>query len=1041
MGAEGVSGLGRGREGELMVRRGVLSTLILVCLVCPAAGQDEDDPFGTMFGEEDHSTSVEELPTDPRARGIVLLRQGRLDEAEASLRRAVEAAPDDREAQYWLARLFLLTGRGEQVQAQADRLIKLAPGEAYGYLLRAIRREQRGELKDARQDYGVAKTLTRDRGGPLKLEVLVRLGQLMGDTGEREAAGKTLEEALDYYQRRDQLTAAEFTWVARACRELDVYPAIKGSYQRRMIDYARRMLDQALLSDAGYVPAYVEAGTLSLQKFDTPGAKQSFTQAVDLDANDPEARVGLARTQLESWALGHQRFAIAAKNLQAALAIDPTHPGAHATLAAIAVTDGKYDEALERLANALEVRPGDVELLAVKAACLLLRGDQAGYEAVQAAVLEARPTCAAFFEQVAELVQLKFRYAEARDLARKALEVNPDYHPVLAILGVNLTRTGDEEEGRAVLQRAFDEDPYNVYTYNQLELFDRLEENYETVETEHFVLRLHKDEQASVPYVLGLLDEARARFVAKYGAIPDKVLIELFNDHSDFSARSVGLPGIPALGVCFGNVVTVLSAQEKKAVGAHSWGRTLWHEFAHVATLTRSKNRVPRWLTEGLSVYEESRGRASWAREYDVPIMTLMAHGMLLPIATLDAGFTKPTYGNQVMMSYYQGGITCEFIDARWGFSKLTALLDAFAAGNDTAGAIREVFELEPAAFDALFLAYLRDRYGRYAYTPPPSLDQRQAWLERVGAEPLDVAARGALAWAYALHGQQADAERHAGLALKHAEAALGPFALQTGEQSGLPGSAQLSAARMAALRTGAADAHLALGLVAARRQKGGRALRHLTHALNLGTRDPVLAHRLRSDIYRIRGDMPRAIESLETVVALMPPDADVHRMLMACWQQAGNTERAMAELKQACLLDSEDVQGRLKYATWAKQRERWADVREVMDDINMIDPFLAPAHLLLGDALRFTAGGPADHQRALREFDAALALQVDYRAGAHIGRASCLFELGRHQEAAAAVEAALTDDPDNAEAQQLDAKLDELGVEAPAAPAVEEDE
>ena len=77
----------------------------------------------------------------------------------------------------------------------------------------------------------------------------------------------------------------------------------------------------------------------------------------------------------------------------------------------------------------------------------------------------------------------------------------------------------------------------------------------------------------------------------------------------------VGLPGIPALGVCFGNVLTVLSAKEKKAVGAHSWGRTLWHEFAHVATLSVTGNRISRWFSEGLSVYEETRGRKSWQRE------------------------------------------------------------------------------------------------------------------------------------------------------------------------------------------------------------------------------------------------------------------------------------------------------------------------------------------------------------------------------------------------------------------------------------------
>ena len=116
------------------------------------------------------------------------------------------------------------------------------------------------------------------------------------------------------------------------------------------------------------------------------------------------------------------------------------------------------------------------------------------------------------------------------------------------------------------------------------------------------------------PYVIALLDEARDRLGHKYGVTPGRVLVELFPKLEDFSARSIGLPFIPALGVCFDNVVTVLSSKEK-GLGKHSWGRTLWHEFGHVCTLARSKNRIPRWFTEGLSVYEESRGRPTWVRD------------------------------------------------------------------------------------------------------------------------------------------------------------------------------------------------------------------------------------------------------------------------------------------------------------------------------------------------------------------------------------------------------------------------------------------
>ena len=66
---------------------------------------------------------------------------------------------------------------------------------------------------------------------------------------------------------------------------------------------------------------------------------------------------------------------------------------------------------------------------------------------------------------------------------------------------------------------------------------------------------------------------------------------------------------IGALGACFGRVVTMDSPQARPP-GEFQWEATLWHELAHVITLQMSNQRVPRWLTEGISVYEEKQARA-----------------------------------------------------------------------------------------------------------------------------------------------------------------------------------------------------------------------------------------------------------------------------------------------------------------------------------------------------------------------------------------------------------------------------------------------
>src|SRR5207249_2162170 len=120
--------------------------------------------------------------------------------------------------------------------------------------------------------------------------------------------------------------------------------------------------------------------------------------------------------------------------------------------------------------------------------------------------------------------------------------------------------------------------------------------------------------------VLALLDRAWGELSARYEVkLDSKILVEVFPNLNDFSVRAVAHRFIPASGVTFARVVAIASPAAFPP-DFHGWGRVLWHELAHVATLERSSYRVPRWLTEGISVFEESKGHRAWVREWDVAL-------------------------------------------------------------------------------------------------------------------------------------------------------------------------------------------------------------------------------------------------------------------------------------------------------------------------------------------------------------------------------------------------------------------------------------
>ncbi len=61
----------------------------------------------------------------------------------------------------------------------------------------------------------------------------------------------------------------------------------------------------------------------------------------------------------------------------------------------------------------------------------------------------------------------------------------------------------------------------------------------------------------------------------------------------------------------------------------------------------------------------------------------------LLPIAELNNGFIRPKYPQQVLVSYYQASIICDYIDEKFGFPAIKKMLLLYKAGKGHAGCIQ----------------------------------------------------------------------------------------------------------------------------------------------------------------------------------------------------------------------------------------------------------------------------------------------------------------------------------------------------------------
>ena len=621
--------------------------------------------------------------------GDAAYRAGRYQEAISFFERRVQSGGAD--AMRALARVYLEIGR----YADAEKLIAASPHAAeLGVLLSDALRAQ-GKMSEARA------AAERARNSTDSLNARLRLGLIAYDAGQAEEAYRIFDTFIDSYNSGRTLNAEELLAVGIAVRHL-------GDRDPQLFRDALKALDEAAAAAAGDHRAQVELGRLFLEKYNADDARKAFTAVLSVNPRHPDALLGLAQV-LE---FDHRSGAV--DSVRKVLEVNPSHAEAHAFLAHAFLAVDMRDSAEAHAQAALASNPASLSALTAAAAVEQTKGNQRGVDDILARV--HGPAAARVRVALAELSVSQRQYRRAVQLAQQAVHQDSLSWRGWSVLGINQLRSGDVQSARASLERAFRGDPYNPWVKNSLDLLDRLDK-FETRTSGNFqVVASSRDVDVLTPYVVALGEEAFARLAQRYGYTPPTpIRLELYDRHADFSVRTVGLAGLGALGVSFGGVLA-MDAPSARKPGEFNWGSTLWHELAHAFHLGMTEHRVPRWFTEGLAVLEERRARPGWGEEGLPVFAAAVREKKLLPIAELNNGFVRPSYPQQVQVSYYQASLILEMIEQAHGERAIREMLKAYAAGKNTEDVLREVLRTAPEVLDRQFAEYVRTRLASDAH-------------------------------------------------------------------------------------------------------------------------------------------------------------------------------------------------------------------------------------------------------------------------------------------------------------------------------------
>jgi len=445
-------------------------------------------------------------------------------------------------------------------------------------------------------------------------------------------------------------------------------------------------------------------GELFLDKHNPADAMKSFQEALRVDDSHVGALIGAAEVNT-----GMNPPAARAA-LERALKINANSVPALLLQAELALDDRERDRARESIKKALAVNPNSLEARSLDAAIARLEDKTAEFDRLAQDVLKINPGYGEVYRVAGDHLARNYRFDEAVTLVRRALTLDADNTRAYSDLGTHLLRTGDEPGARVALERAFKGDAFDQTTFNQLDLLDTIDK-FVTITDGDIIMRLDPAEVGVMrEYAMPLAKEALGTLQKLYDfKVTGPILIEMFPKHDQFAVRTIGLPGfIGALGACFGRVVT-LDSPNAREPGEFHWGETLWHEVAHVITLQMSKNRLPRWLSEGISVWEERRARPEWGREMDMSFAQAINEDKVLKLKVLNEGFSDPRL---ISLSYYQASLVVDHIVDTYGEPKLRDLIRSYGEGLETEAAVKESLGVSLDQLQEGFDARLEKQYA-----------------------------------------------------------------------------------------------------------------------------------------------------------------------------------------------------------------------------------------------------------------------------------------------------------------------------------------
>ena len=286
---------------------------------------------------------------------------------------------------------------------------------------------------------------------------------------------------------------------------------------------------------------------------------------------------------------------------------------------------------------------------------------------------------------------LQGRDEEARDLLKRAIDIEPRLLQAAVLLGEIASRIGDLDLAIKTYEHVLALAPANTAVRARLESWRseaKVHSRFEAYKDDRFTIMFDGPAQQQLAArATTTLGAAFWRISATLGTSPASPINVIFYTQQQFR----DITGAPewAAGGFDGQIRLPLAGA---ATNLADFDRVLIHELTHAMVHKIAARNVPAWLHEGLALHFEGHDAAGAGRR-------LARAQVMVPLRALEEGFSR-LETKQAMVAYEESAVAADALLARISPQGLATLLADLDGGERIDQAV-ERFGFTLAAFEA----------------------------------------------------------------------------------------------------------------------------------------------------------------------------------------------------------------------------------------------------------------------------------------------------------------------------------------------------